>query len=32
VLNEARGFNTLDGPLNRSLVVKYSRQLDVFGW
>jgi hypothetical protein len=31
VLNEARGFRTLEGPLNRSVVVKYSRQLDVFG-
>jgi hypothetical protein len=31
VYNDARGFNTLDGPLNRSLVLKYSRQFDVWG-
>ena len=31
VLNEARGFNTLEGPLNRSVILKYSRQFDVLG-
>ncbi|MEX2530081.1 MAG: DUF5916 domain-containing protein [Gemmatimonadota bacterium] len=32
VLNESRGLNTLGGPLNRSVVVKYSRQFEVSGW
>ena len=32
VLNESRGFNTLEGPLARSLVIKYSRQFDLPGW
>jgi hypothetical protein len=31
VLNEARGFGSLDGPLNRSVVLKYSRQVELLG-
>jgi hypothetical protein len=29
VYNDARGIQTLDGPLYRSLIVKYSRQVDL---
>lgn len=32
VFNDARGFNTLEGPLNRSVTLKYSRQFDVLTW
>ncbi|MDX1567471.1 MAG: DUF5916 domain-containing protein [Longimicrobiales bacterium] len=31
VFNDARGVDALDGPLNRSVVVKYSRQLTLWG-
>jgi hypothetical protein len=31
VYNQAHGVDSLDGPLNRSLIVKYSRQFTVFG-
>lgn len=30
VYNDARGIQTLDGPLYRSLIIKYSRQFDLF--
>jgi hypothetical protein len=30
VYNDARGIQTLDGPLHRSLIIKYSRQFQVF--
>jgi hypothetical protein len=32
VLNEARGFDSLQGPLNRSIAVKYSRQVHLLAW
>jgi hypothetical protein len=31
VYNQANGVDSLDGPLNRSLIIKYSRQFTVFG-
>ncbi len=32
VFNDARGVGNLDGPLNRSFVVKYSRQFTLGAW
>jgi hypothetical protein len=29
VFNDARGIDGLDGPLNRSVIIKYSRQFDM---
>jgi len=31
VMNTAQGFNTLDGPLARSFVIKYNRQFNIWG-
>jgi hypothetical protein len=31
VLNTAQGFNTLEGPLARSFIIKYNRQFNIWG-
>ena len=31
VYNQAHGLDAFDGPMNRSLVIKYSRQFTVWG-